>query len=122
MSKDPRNEAERLLNAVSDHIAGTLEQPSDPRAWDTLLIYCPREAVIRRLKTLTDRDKAERWAPPLDVEFGLTKYKACVVCGTQTVMCCSDCAIERNGEKVYVCSSRECCDKHELLHPNVTHL
>jgi hypothetical protein len=46
---DARKETERLLNAAADHIAGTLEQPSDPRAWDQLLIYCPREAIERRL-------------------------------------------------------------------------
>lgn len=49
---DARNEAERLLNAAMDHIAGTLEQPTDPRAWDHLLIYCPRDALERRLATI----------------------------------------------------------------------
>ena len=42
MTIDPRNEAERLLNAAMDHIAGTHEQPRDVRAWDHLLTYCPR--------------------------------------------------------------------------------
>jgi len=36
------NQTERLLNAAADHIAATLEQPSDMRAWEQLLIYCPR--------------------------------------------------------------------------------
>ena len=36
------NQTERLLNAAADHIAATLEQPSDMRAWGQLLIYCPR--------------------------------------------------------------------------------
>ena len=40
-----RNQTERLLNAAMDHIAGTLEQPTDPRAWDHLLIYCPLEIL-----------------------------------------------------------------------------
>lgn len=42
---DKRNEAERLLNAAMDHIAGTHEQPADQRAWDHLLIYCPLEIL-----------------------------------------------------------------------------
>ncbi len=36
------NQTERLLNAAADHIAATLEQPSDMRAWEQLLIYYPR--------------------------------------------------------------------------------
>lgn len=44
-----RNQTERLLNEAMDHIAGTLEQPSDPRAWDHLLIYAPPGAVFNRL-------------------------------------------------------------------------
>lgn len=42
-------ETERLLNEVADHIAGTLAQPTDPRAWDRLLLYCPHEALEGRL-------------------------------------------------------------------------
>lgn len=42
---DARKETERLLNAAMDHIAGTLEQPADPRAWHHLLIYCPLEIL-----------------------------------------------------------------------------
>lgn len=49
---DRRNQTERLLNAAMDHIAGTLEQPADQRAWDHLLIYCPREALERRIDVL----------------------------------------------------------------------
>lgn len=53
---DARKETERLLNEAADHIAGTLQQPIDPRAWDQLLIYCPREALERRLAALVSRD------------------------------------------------------------------
>jgi hypothetical protein len=42
---DARNEAEKLLNAAMDHIAGTLEQPTDRRAWMHLLIYCPYDIL-----------------------------------------------------------------------------
>lgn len=42
---DNRNETDRLLNAAMDHIAGTLEQPADQRAWDHLLIYCPLDRL-----------------------------------------------------------------------------
>ena len=52
MTIDRRNEAERLLNAAMDHIAGTHEQPGDMRAWDHLLVYCPREALERRLSAV----------------------------------------------------------------------
>lgn len=42
---DVRNESERLLNAAMDHIAGTLEQPTDTRAWGHLLVYCPLDVL-----------------------------------------------------------------------------
>jgi hypothetical protein len=42
---DNRNESERFLNAAMDHIAGTLEQPTDQRAWMHLLIYCPYDIL-----------------------------------------------------------------------------
>ena len=44
----------------------------------------------------------------------------CSVCGAETIMCCSDCAIESSGkEKVRVCIKSECRDKHEReRHPN----
>lgn len=42
---DARKETERLLWAVIDHIANTLEQPTDSRAWDHLLIYCPLDRL-----------------------------------------------------------------------------
>lgn len=37
----------------------------------------------------------------------------CVVCGNDTILACSDCAIE-TGNSVHVCKSTECRDKHEL--------
>jgi len=40
------NQTERLLNAAADHIAATLEQPSDMRAWEQLLIYCPSGILL----------------------------------------------------------------------------
>jgi len=42
---DARKETERLLNEAKDHIAGTLEQPPDQRAWMHLLIYCPYDIL-----------------------------------------------------------------------------
>lgn len=56
---DNRNETERLLNAAMDHIAGTLEQPADPRAWDHLLIYAPPRAVFNRLVKCLNYDGAD---------------------------------------------------------------
>ena len=44
MAKE-RNFTEHLLNQAMDHIAGTHEQPTDPRAWDYLLTYCPLEIL-----------------------------------------------------------------------------
>lgn len=38
---DARKETERLMWLVIDHIAGSLQQPADSRAWEHLLIYCP---------------------------------------------------------------------------------
>lgn len=52
---DKRNETERLLNTAMDHIAGTLEQPSDSRAWDHLLIYCPHERLEAELKRRSEK-------------------------------------------------------------------
>ncbi len=46
---DSCNQTERLLNDAMNHIAGTLEQPTDPRAWDHLLIYAPPGAIFNRL-------------------------------------------------------------------------
>ena len=40
-----------------------------------------------------------------------SKHK-CHVCGTQTNLACSDCAIDL-GVTVYVCSKTECRDQHE---------
>jgi len=42
------NQTERLLTATADHIAATLEQPSDMRAWEQLLIYCPSGILLER--------------------------------------------------------------------------
>lgn len=39
--------AEKMLNNIADFIAATQAKP-DQRAWDQLLIYCPREAIERR--------------------------------------------------------------------------
>jgi hypothetical protein len=50
------NEAERLLNAATDHIAATHEQPNDLRAWHHLLIYCPRHIIEQRLQVLLSKD------------------------------------------------------------------
>ena len=46
---DNRNQTERLLNAAMDHICDTHENPTDQRAWDHLLVYCPKEAIERRM-------------------------------------------------------------------------
>jgi hypothetical protein len=54
-----RNVTEILLNKAMDHIGETLEQPTDPRAWDHLLVYCPIEAIERRLETLRARDRGQ---------------------------------------------------------------
>lgn len=42
-------QVERKLNEAADLLAATLDQPADPRAWDHLLIYAPRDALERRL-------------------------------------------------------------------------
>lgn len=59
-SVDRRNEAEKLLNAAMDHIAGTLEQPTDPRAWGHLLIYCPIKDIFERLVLAINYDGKDR--------------------------------------------------------------
>ena len=38
---------EQLMNELVDQMARTLEQPSDPRAWQHLLIYAPIEVLTR---------------------------------------------------------------------------
>ena len=40
--------AEKMLNNVAEFIAATQAKP-DQRAWDQLLIYCPSEAIERRM-------------------------------------------------------------------------
>jgi hypothetical protein len=66
MTTDHRNEAERLLNTAMDHIAGTHEQPLDPRAWEHLLIYCPLEileaAYVKKAQR-TEPSPAEQRTP-----------------------------------------------------------
>lgn len=41
--------------------------------------------------------------------------EACVVCGTMTILACSDCAIE-TGRSVHVCAKSDCRDAHEMQH------
>lgn len=53
MTNDSRKLANEMMD-LADHFADILEQP-DPRAWDHLLIYCPRDALERRLRTLDER-------------------------------------------------------------------
>lgn len=39
----------------------------------------------------------------------------CIICGTETVMACSDCAIDSGGKNsVHVCNDTDCRDKHEI--------
>ncbi len=41
----------------------------------------------------------------------------CVVCGDQTILACSDCAINSAGKmSVHVCKKPQCRDAHELSH------
>jgi hypothetical protein len=41
----------------------------------------------------------------------------CVICGTPTILACSDCAIDSAGTKsVHVCKNPQCRDSHEFLH------
>lgn len=54
---DNRNQTERLLNSAMDHIAGSLEQPTDTRAWDHLLIYCPLEILEAAYVRKAQRDQ-----------------------------------------------------------------
>ena len=42
------------------------------------------------------------------------KLTPCVVCGADTIMACSDCAIDSGGKtSVHVCGKSECRDAHE---------
>jgi hypothetical protein len=42
---------------------------------------------------------------------------ACVICGTPTILACSDCAIDSGGRNsVHVCSNSACRDQHEKIH------
>lgn len=41
----------------------------------------------------------------------------CVVCGTDTIFACSDCAIDSGGKaSVHVCERVECQRAHETIH------
>jgi hypothetical protein len=56
--------------------------------------------------------------------FGSNKcpYRSapCVICGADTILACSDCAIDSAGENsVHVCSRPECRDAHEKKHIKV---
>ena len=43
--------------------------------------------------------------------------KSCDVCGENTVLACSDCAIDSHGTcSVHICNNSECRDKHEATH------
>lgn len=45
---------------------------------------------------------------------------ACVICGIQTIMACSDCAIASGGKSsVHVCGKTACRDEHEKIHVNI---
>lgn len=45
----------------------------------------------------------------------------CVVCGANTVLACSDCAIDSGGrESVHVCDNRECRNRHEASAHNTS--
>jgi hypothetical protein len=50
------NTTESLLNAAADHIAATLEQPADARAWAQLLLYCPDDLIEARMRVITGRE------------------------------------------------------------------
>ena len=42
----------------------------------------------------------------------------CVICGDETIMACSDCAINSGGRnRVHVCNKTGCRDAHERAHP-----
>lgn len=42
------------------------------------------------------------------------KISPCVICGIDTIMACSDCAIDSGGKKsVHVCNLTACMDAHE---------
>jgi hypothetical protein len=67
MQRDPTTSASALnakavevrLNEASDLIAGTLEQPADPRAWEVLLIYCPKDLLEKRLRRIAEREREQ---------------------------------------------------------------
>ena len=57
--KDIIDHGKRLSDKMmdlADYFARTLAKP-DPRAWDHLLIYCPREALERRLAAVSPQER-----------------------------------------------------------------
>jgi hypothetical protein len=38
--------------------------------------------------------------------------KPCVICKTETILACSDCAIDGRGS-IHICAKKECRDSHE---------
>jgi hypothetical protein len=49
------NKAEQLINDVVGYLAATHEQPSDMRAWEQLLIYCPSAILLERAVKYTPK-------------------------------------------------------------------
>lgn len=45
------------LNEAADLIGSCCEQPADPSAWEHLLVYCPRELLEKRLRSLEHKDR-----------------------------------------------------------------
>ena len=54
------NQTERLMTDLSDHIAATLEQPSDLRSWEQLLIYCPSAILLERAAKYTPAPEQDK--------------------------------------------------------------
>jgi hypothetical protein len=68
------NQTERLLNAAADHIAATLEQPSDMRAWEQLLIYRPRTGAGQMNDAIAALAKRFWSVLPRDIQdLGITR-------------------------------------------------
>jgi hypothetical protein len=45
---------EDAMGEAMDLMAATGEQPTDPRAWSHLLIYCPEEIIAARMTSIRD--------------------------------------------------------------------
>ena len=67
------NQTERLLNAAADHIAATLEQPSDMRAWEQLLIYCPRTGAGQMSDAIAALANRFWRIHPNEIPLGITR-------------------------------------------------